>query len=364
MSRASPSRAADERDDDDPPTRALFACYLVVSLDPSRRGKSYVGFTVNPPRRLAQHNGAIAHGARYTASLRPCEMVLVVSGFASKTQALQFEWAWQHPARSRATREAAARAKITDKSTAPTKKAQLMCEMLGLAPWRHMPLSVHCMSERGTALIEKYRGTIPSHVDVAETTTREMERLVELSGNAGRDEDDGTDMGERSLNVDANGEIGTPSVSTAAATTACRASACGKLVQIDRSVGCTACGARFHATCLARHFFDSVGDEALTWRSRLIPEVGPCASCGHRLTWGAVLRANAPRITTSTAASPLVKNNNDDDGVTSAEKLRRVQSVERREKERARVRSWARDISDESESESDGAELDFVSSLC
>ena len=76
------------------------------------------------------------------------------------------------------------------------------------------------------------------------------------------------------------------------------------------------------------------------------------------------MRANAPRITTSTAASPLVKNNNDDDGVTSAEKLRRVQSVERREKERARVRSWARDISDESESESDGAELDFVSSLC
>ena len=75
------------------------------------------------------------------------------------------------------------------------------------------------------------------------------------------------------------------------------------------------------------------------------------------------MRANAPRITPSAAASPLVKNDNDD-GVTSAEKLRRALSLERREKERVRVRSWARDISDESESESDGAELDFVSSLC
>lgn len=76
------------------------------------------------------------------------------------------------------------------------------------------------------------------------------------------------------------------------------------------------------------------------------------------------MRANAPRITPSAVASPLVQNGEDDDGVTSAEKLRRVLSVERREKERARVRSWARDISDESESESDGAELEFVSSLC
>ena len=87
-----------------PSLGAFHACYLVGSLDPARKGRSYVGFTVNPERRIRQHNGVLAAGARYTRRLRPCEMVLLVHGFPSKVQALQFEWAWQKPALSRAVR--------------------------------------------------------------------------------------------------------------------------------------------------------------------------------------------------------------------------------------------------------------------
>ena len=57
---------------------AFYACYLVGSLNPAMKGRSYVGFTVNPERRIRQHNGVLAAGARYTRRLRPCEMVLLV----------------------------------------------------------------------------------------------------------------------------------------------------------------------------------------------------------------------------------------------------------------------------------------------
>jgi structure-specific endonuclease subunit SLX1 len=35
----------------------FFGCYLIGSQNPAMKGRSYVGFTVNPARRLQQHNG-------------------------------------------------------------------------------------------------------------------------------------------------------------------------------------------------------------------------------------------------------------------------------------------------------------------
>ena len=66
------------------------------------RGRTYVGFTPDPPRRVRQHNGELAGGDAPKGG-RPWELVLVVYGFPSKYTALAFESAWQRPHTSRHT---------------------------------------------------------------------------------------------------------------------------------------------------------------------------------------------------------------------------------------------------------------------
>ncbi|CAB4293044.1 unnamed protein product [Prunus armeniaca] len=79
---------------------------LSVELcSPRYKGHTYIGFTVNPRRRLRQHNGEIAQGAWRTKRKRPWEMVLCIYGFPTNVSALQ------HPTVSKAVRQAAASVK-------------------------------------------------------------------------------------------------------------------------------------------------------------------------------------------------------------------------------------------------------------
>ena len=64
-------------------------CYLLKSEICNR---TYIGITNNIKKRIRQHNGEICGGAKYTNSNRPWKVVLTLSGFSSKNQALSFEY--------------------------------------------------------------------------------------------------------------------------------------------------------------------------------------------------------------------------------------------------------------------------------
>ena len=72
-------------------------CYLLASDDGER---TYIGATVDPDRRLQQHNGQKAGGAKATHG-RQWRRVALISHFPDSTAALQFEWAWKFRARRR-----------------------------------------------------------------------------------------------------------------------------------------------------------------------------------------------------------------------------------------------------------------------
>ena len=67
-------------------------CYMLASTDGR---KTYVGATVDPDRRLRQHNGEICGGARATKG-RCWNRRFLVGGFEDERAALRFEWRWKY----------------------------------------------------------------------------------------------------------------------------------------------------------------------------------------------------------------------------------------------------------------------------
>ncbi|CAA7037932.1 unnamed protein product [Microthlaspi erraticum] len=125
--------------------KGFFACYILTSLSPRHKNHTYIGFTVNPRRRIRQHNGEITSGAYRTKKKRPWEMVLCIYGFPTNVSALQFEWAWQHPRESLAVREAAAAFKSF---TGFASKIKLAYTMLNLPAWNSLNLTVNYFSTK------------------------------------------------------------------------------------------------------------------------------------------------------------------------------------------------------------------------
>jgi len=127
-----------------------YHCYLLKSLDPKHPYKTYIGYTTNPYRRIRQHNGILkAGGARRTKSGRPWTFVFIIHGFRDETSALKFEWAMQHPRRSKIFRsglpnKSEALAKVFESRRGIKSKMQLaqilLCESI---PYKDEALTLY-----------------------------------------------------------------------------------------------------------------------------------------------------------------------------------------------------------------------------
>ena len=73
----------------------MWFCYLLICGN-----LTYIGATVDPQRRLRQHNKEISGGAKYTTSKvtdhQKWSMHCYVEGFPDERCALQFEWMWKY----------------------------------------------------------------------------------------------------------------------------------------------------------------------------------------------------------------------------------------------------------------------------
>ena len=76
-----------------PPARAGSPTVYLLHSPSTRR--TYTGTTTDLARRLRQHNGTCAGGAKATRAGRPWTCVGYVHGFATYGDALAFECAWK-----------------------------------------------------------------------------------------------------------------------------------------------------------------------------------------------------------------------------------------------------------------------------
>jgi len=75
----------------------MYYCYILKNQ--TAINKTYNGFTVNPARRLRQHNQEIKGGAKFTKKYgnKDWQMFVLISGFPDSQNALQCEWRIKHP---------------------------------------------------------------------------------------------------------------------------------------------------------------------------------------------------------------------------------------------------------------------------
>lgn len=266
--------------------RGIRCCYLLVSRSERYRGRTYIGFTVNPARRIRQHNGEIGAGAKHTRRMRPWRMVLVLHGFPSKKQALQFEWAWQHPNASLVAREAAAKLGRKAMSGLPGK-VKLMHEMLHLPPWRDLPLTLQMLSTEFDRLRAGCR-TLPQQMNTCVAPVEEL--LVDTDAedesseeretdDAGRDIEEPSASGRTDFTNEIHGEVDSLMHSLDPGRTC---AFCNHRVQREERLTCT-CSARFHLMCAATEYLRDEDEK------KLVPKGGSCPTCHKYNTWAALV---------------------------------------------------------------------------
>ncbi|KAM9583531.1 structure-specific endonuclease subunit SLX1 isoform 1-T1 [Trichechus inunguis] len=228
----------------------FFGVYLLYCLNPRHWGRVYVGFTVNPARRVQQHNGGRKKGGAWRTSGRgPWEMVLIVHGFPCAVAALRFEWAWQHPHASRRLAHVGRRARG---EASFAFHLRVLAHMLRAPPWARLPLTLRWLRP-------DFRQDLcplpPPHVPLAFGPPPPRARRRGAVPSADRERDRVAEA---------------------------RCTLCACALQDEEGPLCCphpGCPLRAHVICLAEEFLQEEPGQ-------LLPLEGQCPGCKNSLLWG------------------------------------------------------------------------------
>uniref|UniRef100_A0A8R1TWZ6 Structure-specific endonuclease subunit SLX1 homolog n=1 Tax=Onchocerca volvulus TaxID=6282 RepID=A0A8R1TWZ6_ONCVO len=241
----------------------FFGVYCLLSRSSNRyfKNRCYIGYTVDPNRRIRQHNaGKEFGGAKKTDHRGPwytlaLDMVCIIHGFPNSVSALRFEWAWQNPEKSRRLRPLNLKKKTNE--TAFGFRLRIACHMLNSDPWRRLSLTFRWLLPE-LQIPFPLDVPIPSHIAMQHGAVTKTSTLIPQL--------------QEEYDV-----IGTCSL-------------CLKPINsISELLRCSAkeiCKSHFHMRCLSKYALNT-DDE---YKILLFPIQGQCPKCGMTYLWGELVR--------------------------------------------------------------------------
>ncbi|CAH2986372.1 unnamed protein product [Chilo suppressalis] len=228
----------------------FFGVYLLYNINPKFKGRTYVGYTRDPNRRIMQHNrGTWAGGANRTSNRGPWKMVLIVHGFPNNISALRFEWAWQNPTKTIRLQHLSLK-KIPRKESEYQFKLRVMSEMLRVGPWSRLPLIVRWLEQDYIEDIPVARKP-PNHMLICKGPIKTCNL-------------------KKTINIQEEMEV--------------ECLLCSNMITDSQSkLTClnSSCELTAHITCLADLFLNP---------GEFVPIEGNCPFCSKNLKWGDLIR--------------------------------------------------------------------------
>ncbi|KAK3351272.1 hypothetical protein B0H65DRAFT_112825 [Neurospora tetraspora] len=328
------------------PIPALYTVYILRSQP--RHASLYIGSTPHPPRRLSQHNGLAKGGAYRTSkkSLRPWDMVCLVSGFPSMIAALKFEWALNNPHKSLhipAEKRAEAVKGLGRRKTGHLKRPrksltgvmESLRMLVGVRSFGRWPLRVHFFEEEVWRVWEKvgmknaFGGLkIPVVTDFGGPTAssqgaRVDEELLDpgIDGGDGNDDDDDD---EDAQNEKKHGIYALPLDYTPIKEYVAKGQ---EIFEFERQGNCvvckeamaagrglyaicpkTSCEAVGHVDCWSRCLLKQEAKKVGMGRGdEILPTKGECLKCHGEVLWGDMMKELTLRIRGQAEVEKLLK---------------------------------------------------------
>ncbi|KIH50487.1 GIY-YIG catalytic domain protein [Ancylostoma duodenale] len=256
----------------------FFGVYCLISRSPLKHYKNrcYIGYTVDPNRRIRQHNGGKEKGgAKKTDNRGPWDMVCIIHGFPNSVAALRFEWAWQNPEKSRVIKDLAL--KKIRKETPFAYRLRVACHLMNSRPFDRFALTFRW-------LLPLEELPFPEEVLPPKHVLKKYGLIEKSTSEVPSQKDGYVERGE------------------------CRL--CGEDIEmLSQFVRCpsAACAAHFHAKCLASHGLSNDRCQLYPLEGKcpryfyssffyivhpllLAVRVSCCFRCGRQYLWGDVIR--------------------------------------------------------------------------